>query len=206
MRHREATKALLRASCIVGAVLLSACDLSPIGPVFDPGPIGPNGPNGPTDPNGPAGPVLVAIVGSAIPCESGIAAGYACSNVDLMSFLPLQELGSQAPPGYPPSGTPLNDIWGWTDPQTGIEYALVGRSDGLAFLSLGDPESPVFRRRASDDAGSLCELMARRQSLRGPCLHRRRRRETARDAGVRSSAAPRGLRGPRHLFFDEPEP
>ena len=144
MRHREATKALLRASCIVGAVLLSACDLSPIGPVFDPGPIGPNGPNGPTDPNGPAGPVLVAIVGSAIPCESGIAAGYACSNVDLMSFLPLQELGSQAPPGYPPSGTPLNDIWGWTDPQTGIEYALVGRSDGLAFVSLADPESPVF--------------------------------------------------------------
>ena len=36
----------------------------------------------------------------------------------------------------------LNDIWGWTDPVTGIEYALVGRRDGLSIVDLSDPVEP----------------------------------------------------------------
>ena len=36
-----------------------------------------------------------------------------------------------------------NDIWGWTDPATGREYALVGLVNGVGFVDLGDPEKPV---------------------------------------------------------------
>ncbi len=36
----------------------------------------------------------------------------------------------------------LNDVWGWTDPQTGVEYALVGRHDGLSIVDLSTPVEP----------------------------------------------------------------
>ena len=122
MQRRTATRALLHASCIAGAILLCGCD---------------KGPTGPTDPADLIGLGLDAIVGSPVPCEGGFTAGYPCSNVDLLSFFPLADLGGAA-------SVTLNDMWGWTDPQTGIEYALVGRTDGLAVVSLGDPERPVY--------------------------------------------------------------
>ena len=37
----------------------------------------------------------------------------------------------------------VNDMWGWTDPVTGTEWALVGHSQGTAFVSLEDPGRPV---------------------------------------------------------------
>ena len=51
----------------------------------------------------------------------------------------LDELG-------PADITPLrtNDIWGWTDPQTGAEYALIGRNAGTAFVDISDPLNPVL--------------------------------------------------------------
>lgn len=36
-----------------------------------------------------------------------------------------------------------SDIWGWTDSVTGVEYALVGLSDGTAFVDISDPVNPV---------------------------------------------------------------
>ncbi len=127
MQTRTASGALLRALGIAGAVLLFACDLLPTGPI---------GPFAPADTPGRPGSELEAIVGSSVPCEGGIAAGYQCSNVDLLSFLPLEDLGG--------GSVTLNDMWGWTDPLTGIDYALVGRTDCLAFDILADPESPVY--------------------------------------------------------------
>ena len=119
--------------CVAGITLLAACDKGPTGPTL-------------TDNRGPGiTPVaLDAIVGSPVQCEGGIAAGFQCSNVDLVSFLPLVDLGGGPIPSNPGSVVALNDMWGWTDPQTGIEYALVGRTDGLAFVSLEDPETPVY--------------------------------------------------------------
>ena len=38
----------------------------------------------------------------------------------------------------------INDLWGWTDPETGKEYALVGREDGTAFVDVSDPLNPVY--------------------------------------------------------------
>jgi choice-of-anchor B domain-containing protein len=34
-------------------------------------------------------------------------------------------------------------MWGWTDPDTNKEYALVGLSNGTAFVDISDPENPV---------------------------------------------------------------
>jgi len=35
-------------------------------------------------------------------------------------------------------GVRTNDNWGWTDPETGREYALVGRNEGTSFIDITD--------------------------------------------------------------------
>jgi choice-of-anchor B domain-containing protein len=64
----------------------------------------------------------------------GAAGPYPCSDVDLLAFLPHGDIG----------GGTGNDLWGWTDPQTGREYALVGRSTGTAFVDISTPTRPVY--------------------------------------------------------------
>lgn len=66
-------------------------------------------------------------------CVNGSAAGFPCNAVHLRKRVPLSLLG----------GAAGNDIWGWTDPQNGMEYALVGLSNGVAFVRLADPDNPV---------------------------------------------------------------
>jgi choice-of-anchor B domain-containing protein len=68
------------------------------------------------------------------PCVNGMAGAFPCRNVDLASFLPLAEIG----------GGTGNDVWGWTDPATNKEYALMGRSSGTAFVDISDAEHPVY--------------------------------------------------------------
>lgn len=71
---------------------------------------------------------------SATPCVNGFAGQYPCDNVDLAAFMPLNTIG----------GGSGSDIWGWTDPQTGREYALMGRTNGTSFVDVTDPENPVY--------------------------------------------------------------
>ncbi len=66
-------------------------------------------------------------------CEDGKAGEYDCGSVDLVSHITVEEMGSERG----------NDIWGWTDSQTGIEYALVGMDDGTVFVSLENPAAPA---------------------------------------------------------------
>jgi choice-of-anchor B domain-containing protein len=83
--------------------------------------------------------VLAVAVRSAAahtPCVGGVADGYACSNIDLLAHLTLAQLGVD------PGGNG-NDMWGWTDPDTQKEYALVGLSNGTAFVDISDPENVV---------------------------------------------------------------
>ncbi|MDQ3804941.1 MAG: choice-of-anchor B family protein [Acidobacteriota bacterium] len=68
------------------------------------------------------------------PCVGGMAGTFPCRNIDLASFLPLEDIG----------GGTANDVWGWTDPQTGKEYALLGRSSGVSFVDISNPEQPVY--------------------------------------------------------------
>ncbi|MBT3449743.1 MAG: choice-of-anchor B family protein [Bacteroidetes Order II. Incertae sedis bacterium] len=70
-------------------------------------------------------------------CESDKVADFACSNVDILSFLPLNALGASR-------GSAVNDIWGWSDPETGKEYAIVGRTDGTSFVDLTNPLAPIY--------------------------------------------------------------
>ncbi len=67
-------------------------------------------------------------------CSGGMAGTYPCSNVDLMSFLALTDIG----------GGEANDIWGWTDSSTGKEYAIMGRTTGTSFVDISDPVNPIY--------------------------------------------------------------
>ena len=69
-----------------------------------------------------------------ITCMEGVAGPFPCRDIDLMAFLSHFEIG----------GGSGNDIWGWTDPLTGREYALVGRSTGTAFVDISTPNQPVY--------------------------------------------------------------
>jgi len=71
---------------------------------------------------------------SAVSCASGFAGIYPCDNVDLLAFLPLNMIG----------GGQGNDIWGWTDPVSGADYAIMGRTNGTSFVDISDPENPVY--------------------------------------------------------------
>ncbi len=83
------------------------------------------------------------------PCTGGFAAGtYPCHRVDLAAVLPLASIGA-------PGGN-ANDIWGWTDSLTGKEYALVGLSNGTAFVDISTPDHPVYLGRlATHSSNSL---------------------------------------------------
>lgn len=70
-------------------------------------------------------------------CEEGTAGRFGCSDVDLVTFMPLDQLGAKR-------GVMVNDIWGWTDPETGHEWALVGRTDGMSFVDITDPAAPFY--------------------------------------------------------------
>ena len=65
--------------------------------------------------------------------SGGLANGkYPCSGIDLYAFVSAEDLG----------GNELNDIWGWTDPISGKEIALVGLTNGTSFVDVSDPSSP----------------------------------------------------------------
>jgi choice-of-anchor B domain-containing protein len=78
------------------------------------------------------------------PCVNGMAGTFPCNKVDLAAFLPLASIGG---PANPTANDIANDIWGWTDQQTGKEYALIGLANGLSFIDVSDPTNPVYLGR-----------------------------------------------------------
>lgn len=81
-----------------------------------------------------------------VPCTNGRAAGYPCNRLDLAAFISVAELGDA-------NGT-TNDVWGWTDPENGNEYALVGMSSGIVFVNVTRPSSPHVVGRLRTQAGT----------------------------------------------------
>jgi choice-of-anchor B domain-containing protein len=81
--------------------------------------------------------VLASMTGELRRCSDGNVGAFDCKGVDMQSFLPIGEIGGER-------GIELNDIWGWTDPETGTEYALVGRTNGTSFVDVSDPTNPVY--------------------------------------------------------------
>ena len=70
------------------------------------------------------------------PCEDGMADDFPCKGLDLVARLRRGQIGA--------AGATVNDLWGWTDEKTGIEWALVGHSRGTAFISLEEPLEPEY--------------------------------------------------------------
>lgn len=77
---------------------------------------------------------------SGAPCIDGFATvdglEFHCENVDVLSYLPLSDMGC--------GGFTGNDIWGWTDSDTGREYALMGCTNGTSFVDVSDPLNPEY--------------------------------------------------------------
>jgi choice-of-anchor B domain-containing protein len=96
---------------------------------------------------GPTPGGLDPIVAGEVQCEDGKADQFECDQVDILSFLPVAGIGGGR-------GAETNDVWGWTDPQTGREYALVGRTDGTAFIDVSNASDPAYLGNLPKTAGS----------------------------------------------------
>ena len=75
---------------------------------------------------------------SSFSCLGGFADVYPCEGVDLQAFMPLPDIGGDR------ANSEANDIWGWTDPMNGDEYAIIGRVFGTSFVNITDPQNPVY--------------------------------------------------------------
>ena len=78
------------------------------------------------------------------PCVNGFAGDYPCNGLDLMSHIPLNELAGTW-------GANGNDSWGWTDPDSGKEYAIMGTTRATAFVDISDPVNPVYLGRVETE-------------------------------------------------------
>jgi choice-of-anchor B domain-containing protein len=83
---------------------------------------------------------LAPLVGQERKCTDGKVGMFECKDVELLAFIPNSMLTM---PGNA-RGIRLNDNWGWTDPQTNREYAIIGRTDGTSFVDITDPSNPVL--------------------------------------------------------------
>jgi choice-of-anchor B domain-containing protein len=93
------------------------------------------------DPPGDPPPSDAAL--SDVPCENGFADVYPCSNVHLLSFVPVSVFGhGQA-----------NDVWGWSHPEDGHEYVMIGLYEGVAFVDVSEPIHPVYVGFLPSEAG-----------------------------------------------------
>lgn len=82
------------------------------------------------------------------PCFGGFAGEYPCNNYDLLSHIPVSTLANA-------SGNPEgSDVWGWTDPDTGKEYAIAAMTNSTAFVDVTNPVNPVFLGRIDSNAGN----------------------------------------------------
>ncbi len=85
-----------------------------------------------------AAPLYSAVKGKEVACsDAGKAGAFECGNASLQSFLPIAAIGGKR-------GTGMNDNWGWTDPVTKHEIALLGRTDGTSFVDVTDPSNPRY--------------------------------------------------------------
>jgi choice-of-anchor B domain-containing protein len=67
-------------------------------------------------------------------CVDGRAGVFECDGIDLLSFVPQAEF----------DGAGVSDLWGWTDEETGDEYVMVGKTNGVAFFRVTDPTAPTY--------------------------------------------------------------
>ena len=84
------------------------------------------------------------------PCNEGKAGDFPCEGLDLVARLGRGTIGDSV--GI------VNDLWGWTDEKTDIEWALVGHSSGTSFISLEEPLEPEYVGILPRTAGTHASL------------------------------------------------
>ena len=90
---------------------------------------------------------LDPLVAGELECSDGKADQFGCDQVGILSFLPVRDIGGGR-------GAQTNDVWGWTDPETKKEYAIVGRTDGTAFIDVTTPTTPIYLGNLPKTTGS----------------------------------------------------
>lgn len=70
-------------------------------------------------------------------CKNGRVGEYFCNKIDLVAYVPAEVMG----------GAGVADVWGWVDPATKKEYAILGTTGGVQFLDVTDPSEPVYMGR-----------------------------------------------------------
>lgn len=81
---------------------------------------------------------------SGVECVNGFAGIYPCDNVDLESFMPLSAMNSDQ----------AASLWGWTDEDSGREFALMAMTNGTSFVEITNPEAPVFLGKLPSHTGT----------------------------------------------------
>ena len=79
-------------------------------------------------------PLAECVDGHAKVVVNDVEYEYECENYDLVGYISLEEMEAE-------SG---NDCWGWTDPLTKKEYALMGLDNGTAIIDISRPTKPKY--------------------------------------------------------------
>ena len=88
-------------------------------------------------------------IGNSAGAGQGGGAGGARSRVSLLSHMPLDQIGNLG------AGNVLgNDIWGWTDPTSKREFALMGLTNGTSFIEVTDPTAPIYLGTLQSNTGN----------------------------------------------------
>lgn len=85
----------------------------------------------------PVPPRYAQVTGKELKCVDGKVADFECGSASLLSYLPISAIGGKR-------GVGLSGSWGWTDPVTGHDIAIVGRTDAAAFVDVTDPVHPKY--------------------------------------------------------------
>lgn len=72
-------------------------------------------------------------------CTGGFAGIYPCNNIDLKAHMNFSQIGGVD------GVTEGSGCWGWTDPLTAKEYAIMGCSTHTAFVDITNPTAPVYK-------------------------------------------------------------
>lgn len=70
---------------------------------------------------------------------------FECQGVDVRSFIPNEQIFAYPDPDTASTVTGgTSDVWGWTSPDSGDEYAIVGASTGAAVFRVTDADSTAL--------------------------------------------------------------
>ena len=87
-------------------------------------------------------------IANAAPAGSGGNGPFTAENIFILGHLPLDEVGGGS------ANVLGSDCWGWTDSQTGKEYALVCLTNATSFVDISDPTDPLFLGRLLTQTGN----------------------------------------------------